>query len=433
MNPEENIEKKLYLCKYQVKSFVIMKDDEKIELDHSNILTVEYVNDYEFNLMAILKVTLRVDVRRRLWILKNKKEIVVKFEFDKFGMDTDIENPITSPEEVWNLEFSVHFNDEDEATDIKVLEERLALNESTDFNLNYIDEENYYETQNLLDIYLFNPKLLKASRKTVNRVYTNSTIQNVIGEILTQTKHKNVLMSKLENDEVYRELLLPANPAYKDLIYLDQYYGLYKKGALIYYDIDTLYILNSNGKVTAKREDEWTETSFMISTLDQSVPGNGMIRVQGENIFYPTITEMDINPQKFSISKNVELGSEAKMVVTDDVTINVYEADQSYIDERNERITFIKKENKYTGEVIKTRMEENECIIYINGDNLDINAFTPNKTFRVIFDEPLKHEKYGKNEYRLAYAYHYIKLETEHYMSSSHRIILKKSDDPEKE
>jgi hypothetical protein len=195
---------------------------------------------------------------------------------------------------------------------------------------------------------------------------------------------------------------------------------------MIYYDIDALYILNLNGKITAKREEEWVETYIRVPTIDLSIPGNGMIRIDGEERFYIVVTEDDVSPQKSSIGKNIETGSDVKLVVTDNTAIDVHEADQSYVDSRNETITYVTKENKYIGEVIKARMEENECIMYVNGMNLDINAFTPNKTFKFIFDETTKQDKYGNMKFRLAYTYHYIRLESENYMTSSHRIILKR-------
>lgn len=135
---------KKYLCKYQVKHFIIMNGDDKIEMDYSNILSIEYMNDYEFNIMALLKVSLRVDIRKKMWILKNKKNILVKFELGKIGRDIDNENYTTSTEDVWNLEFGVYFNDEDEAIDVGVMESRINLNEGEDFQANDKTGENYF-------------------------------------------------------------------------------------------------------------------------------------------------------------------------------------------------------------------------------------------------------------------------------------------------
>lgn len=424
----DDINTKRYLCTYQVRNLILMLNDEKIETDATNILSIEYLADYEFNIRAILKIVLRLDIRKKLWILKNKRDIICKFEFDKIGMDIDNEFFNTSPENIWNQEFSIYLNDDDESIDIKAMEERIARNEGSDFKSNDLETENYYESQNIVSLYLFNQKLLDASNKVYNEVYTENTIQQFVGRLLTETKHPKVLMSKCENDEIYKELLVPAFPAYKALIYLDQYYGLYKKGALIFYDIDTLYILNSAGsKVTAKRPDEWTETTFIVSRIDKSVPGNGMIRKEGEKVFYVSLSDADISTQKFTETNNEHLGSEAKVVITDDITVNIQDADQSYINQRNENIVYARKgDNKFNADIIKARMEENENIFYINGENFDMSAFTPNKIYQLVFDDTSKQERYGKFKYRLAYVYHFFLVESEGYMSASSRIALKK-------
>lgn len=418
---------KAYLCKYQIANLIFMLGDERIETDPSNILYIEKMDDYEFNIRAILKLTLRIDVRKKLWIMKNKRDIVCKFELNKIGIDTEVEEYVTAPESVWNQEFGIYFNDEDESIDIKALEERIEMNEGESFSSGKIDTENYFESQNMLDVYLFNQKLLNASQNIFNDVLTQNTMQQLVGRLLTLTKHKNVLISKFENDEVYTELLVPALSAYKALTYLEQYFGFYRKGAMIYYDVDILYILNTNGLLTAKRENEWPETTFMFTQLDNSTPGNGMIRKEGEKVFYVSVPDMQVNPQRFSNATNVTLGSEAKVVVTDDITIDIQDANQSFIDQRNEFITYQRKDdNKYSAEIMKTRMEENDCVLYINGDNLDMAAFTPNKTFQVVFEETSKQQKYGNFKYRLAYAYTMMKIESESFMTSSHRIMLKK-------
>jgi hypothetical protein len=279
----------------------------------------------------------------------------------------------------------------------------------------------------MIDIYLFDQKLLNASNLVFNNVFTEDLLQSCVSRILTETGHDRVLMSPFENDEVYEELLVPALPAFKALIYLDEYYGFYETGAMIFYDVDTLYILNTNGKITAKKVGEFPSTTVYVTSLDYSSPGNGMFRRDGEMSYYCSINEMNINPQCFSSSNNETLGSEAKYVVSDDTTINLSTANQSYTNQRNESISYTKKDdNKFISNIARARREENDCALYISAENLDIAAFTPNKEFQVVFDETAKQEKYGNYKYRLAYAYHYIKPVSGEYMDSSHRIVLKK-------
>jgi hypothetical protein len=418
---------KVFQVKYNIKHFIVMLGDERIEMRPANILTLEYICDYESAIFAILKAVLRVDVKKKIYMLKHKREIRIKIEIEKVGMDIEVENPETNPEALINQTFAAYFNDDDENSDGDNMDDRRELTDvgspTETEDLNY---ENYYESQNTLEIFLFSPDLLKASRVNFNQVYTSGTLQNVIGNMLTKSQHKQVLMSKLENYETYKELLLPSFPVFKNLLYLDQYFGLYKTGGLIFYDIDTLYILNTNGKVTAKRDDEWTETTFLIPTIEKGIPGCAMIRQPDEKIFYPTVTEKDINHQRTSIMRNVSVGSKTKIVLTDGTEITNLKADQQFIDSQTETVTYVKKENIFTESVLKARMEENDGQVFINGVNLDIGAFTPNKTFRMIYDDPIKNKKYS-GEYRLAYAYHIIKIESEEFSSSSHHIILKRT------
>lgn len=418
---------KIFLCKYKVKNLIIINGKDSMDMDPTNVLSVEYINDYENSLFAVLKIMLRVDIRKKMYMLTHKRNIKCKLELEKIGYDVDLENQITNPEPVISALFSVYFNDDDENIDPETLKKRLDMNVTdTSSNNQDMNDENYFESQNAIDIYLFNPALLKASRYLHNAVYTSGTLQNIIAHMLSVSKHDKVLMSRIENTEVYKELLLPANPTYKNLLYLDQYFGLYKTGAIIYYDIDVLYILNTNGKVTAKRKGEWIESSFLIPELEKGIPGSGMIRQPGENIFYLSVAEGDVNPQKTSIMKNVDAGSKVKLAMSDGTVINTVTSNQSYIDSPNTSISYVKKDNKYTGDVLQARMQENEAVIYISGNNLDINAFTPNKTFRIIYDEQSKYTKY-KGEYRLAYAYHCIKAESEQFSTATHHIILKKT------
>lgn len=420
---------KLFLCKYRVPTLVFMMNDQKILMDASNVLSIEKLDDYEFNLRSILKLSLRIDIRKKLWIMKNKRNIVCKFELDRVGIDNTSETFLTGSEEIWNEEFGIYFNDEEEASDTKVMEARIAKNEGTDFVANDIETENYFESQNILDVYLFNRSLLNASNNKFNDIMTEGVLQDFVGKLLTVTKHpRKVLISKFENDEVYKELLCPSLPAYKALSYLDQYYGFYKKGSIIYYDVDFLYIINANGKMTAKRDGEWSETTILAKTLDESSPGDGMLRKDGEKTFYISINDSNINPQNFANNTNANIGSEAKVVVTDDITIDMAEATQSYVDQRNEQIVYkTKGDNKYLSNMIKARMEENDCILYISGDNLDIDSFRPNKIYQIVFEETSKQQKYGKYKYRLAYSYVMLKAESEEYMKSSHRFVLKRA------
>lgn len=416
-----------YTCQYQVPALCFMLGDTKLAMDNTNILSIEIVDDYERNIRQILKVTIRIDIRKKLWIIKNKNKITCKFELDVIGRDPDDEEDVVDPSEVFNAQFGVYLNDDDDATDAEGIEEVIQEQEGEDFKENDLDEDGYYSGENSLDVYLFEKKSMTASSKTFNVVYTKANMATMVAFLLTKTGHKKVLMSPIENTKVYREMLVKNGKAYQGLAYLDQYYGLYKRGALIYYGTDTLYILNLNGKCTAWKKKEWKKTTFLVTSRANTTPGNGMVRKEKEKVYYVNLPEDNISPQKVSISKNAKYGSAAKIIISDSTTVETIKADQSYMNQRNEEIIYSKKDdNRYTSTMIKARMEENECIMYISGDGFDIRAFNPNKEFNIVFEDPTKQKKYGSYYYRIAYAYHYILPEDGDSMKSSHQIILKR-------
>ena len=418
---------KIICFKYQVPNLVLMLKDTSIQLDPSNIMMITKVDDYEMNVRAMLKIRVRIDIRRKLWILKNKRDIVCKFELNRVGYDSDMENTITGTEHVFNNEFGIYLSDDDEALDTETMESSLETSSGDSFATNNLSTEDYFESDNVMDLYLFDSSLMNASKKIYNEVISSGIMQDIVARVLTATGHKKVLMSRIENDEVYEELLIPQLPAYKALLYLDEYYGLYKKGSIIFYDVDKLYILNTNGKLTAKAKKEWSETVLLVTSSHNSTPSNGVVRKPEEEINYVSIGEEQIAPQNPSLLKNEKYGAEAKIVVTDSTDINIEDADTSVMNQRNEFFVYTKKDdNKYAATMLKARMEENGAILYVQGENFDINAFTPNKVYTVIYEETTKQKRYGKSHYRLAYDSHIIYVNTEEYMSCQHRIVLKR-------
>ena len=60
------------IVEYSIEDFILLKDDEKIELNFTNVILIDYLNDYENNIMPLIQIKIKVDVRKYRWILKNK-------------------------------------------------------------------------------------------------------------------------------------------------------------------------------------------------------------------------------------------------------------------------------------------------------------------------------------------------------------------------
>lgn len=56
---------KIYACKYSVPSLIFMIGDTKVEMNSTNILSIEKIDDYEQNLRSVVKLSLRLDLRQK--------------------------------------------------------------------------------------------------------------------------------------------------------------------------------------------------------------------------------------------------------------------------------------------------------------------------------------------------------------------------------
>ena len=416
---------KSYSCKYRIGTLALMLPDNELILDYSNIVSIEKIDNYDSFTRSRLRLVLRLDIRQKIWILKYKDEIVCKFELDKSGLNTEGESFITGDEMCWNEDFRIYLNDDDASIDVELLESSIVSSGGGEFNASNIHDNSYFESDNLLEINLFNQELVDNSNKTVNEVFTSGLLQNMVAELLTETDHE-ILMSPVENSTVYEELLIPKMKVYQALIYLDQSYGLYKTGAMLYYDVDIAYLLNTCEDVTAKREDEWPECTFLVSDFSGTIPGGAMIRKQEEEMYYINVDEQNVVPKKLSATDNETVGSIVNVVTTDTTEVDRIDVDSEVISQPNEVTIYIKKDdNKFFGTILKARMEENESVLYVTLINTDITAFTPNKRYNFIFSDVTRQAAYGSHKYRLAFAYHLINGEAQSYMESFHKLIFK--------
>lgn len=427
----------MYYAKYQVPTLIFMMENDKIELNPSNIQSIEYMNNYDFNIMPVIKITLRIDLRQRIWILRNKKNIQVKFQVDRIGISTETGKIISNPAALWNQVFNLYLSDSDDSVDVGSLESRLNANDDSSIDVENtgkteIFEENYYESQHILDVYLLDKQLMDASRYSFNAVYSEATIQQMVAHMLTQSGHKKVLMGKMQNDEIYKEVLLPVNPVFRNLLFLDQYYGMYESGAVIYYDNDTLYILDSGNVSSAKADGEMTNITIMVNGDSSAMPGHGMVLKSSNDSYYISTRASDVKFGNSNDTSMAGLGSTSQIIVQDTSDIE-NQQDTTTTPVNGEKdgdtgalTTFIKDNHKYISSIIETRKGEKSSSVHLTLSDVDIGIFKPNRIVQFVFTDEKMQTKYAENKYRIVYAYHYIKLAGELYMDAGTHVILRK-------
>lgn len=422
-----------FIVKYFIKNltFTLKEKNDSLTLEFPSIISFEYLLNVEQNLMSVIKITLRLNLSKKTWIIRNRKDLEVIFNVAKYKYPQDNTDGEPYGDLVFEGKYIPLFTESSTSTDSSL----IAETEKSDYDsVDQIAEENYNSGEEVMDIYLFKEKILKSSRISCNLVATKDTLQNIVGALLTKTHHKKVLMNKFQNEEEYIEMLIPENPLYRCLLYLDQYYGFYKAGAIIFYDQEQLYILDSSMKEPPKVEDEITNVNILVDSLSLTTPLRGIVEKENDEDKYFCISESEINSVKSSWINESDYGSKLYMNIIDpeddkenDEKNNLLISDIEYIGKkRMRRYHNIEHENKYAKETLDARMNENESAMFINAMNIDVDYLKPNKLFTLIFSNAKKQAVFSDCKYRLAFAHTLFSQEDNLAFIANHRLMIKK-------
>lgn len=218
---------------------------------------------------------------------------------------------------------------------------------------------------------------LNVSKAIVNAILTSANMTTAVSYVMSQAGVTNMLMSPLDNNESYRELVLLPQPLIPQLKYLNSFYGFYKEGAQIFFDIDSGYILRNTHACTAYRSRE--VTTVVITLYDTSTP-NSMN--SGSFIDRPALTAyLGVNAGRYSIedrskSSGQYLGSDS-MIIDNDGNISGSSGTST-------NVLTTKNHNKFYKDEISLRMEELSHILILTCYNVDMRLFKPNKCFKVV-------------------------------------------------
>lgn len=413
-----------YLCRYQA-TIVFMCNGTNIKMLPENIISIEKIDNFDYDIRSCIRVKLHIDTRKKLWMMKNLKDLKCKFELSYVRQDTDGLDPTKGGAIIWDSVFSVYFTETGINEDVASMEQTMGVNEDNQHPIQDLDNESYWE-RTILDVYLYETRCLQCSKKVVNRVFQSANLQNIIAELATEVGQGNIYMTKLDNQATYSNFCVRAFPFATALAYLDSYYGFYTCGSQIYYDVDKLYILKANGKNTAKVKDEWVDTVFLITTRNLAVPGNGMVSKPEQKVYYINITEENLAPQDTSLLTAASEGSSIQVISADIGTSQTVSGGTESIG-KVESTKYIRgKDNVFYASTAQARLEENENVEKITVENADLRAFGLNKTIKLVFEEPEKQKKYGNNRYRLSYASHLLRAESDQYMICRSGLVLKR-------
>lgn len=225
---------------------------------------------------------------------------------------------------------------------------------------------------------------LLASKNIVNDVIQSCNLTTAIAYILNKSGIKKVLMSKLDNTLNYNEFLLLPIPLANQLRYMNSFYGFYKNGAQIFFDLDCLYILNNTAKCTAWRKQELTQVVFDIEK-----PNDGKDAMSGsyvddeEKLIHIKVSKDEIEMIDSSTTSDNIQGNNSIYINTNQGSSTKLTSTNQQLGNGNYNIKMSSVLNPYVSSEAELRTRETMGMFNLMLSNIDISIISPNKEFKM--------------------------------------------------
>ena len=442
--------------RYVIKKLLFQSGKTKINIRPDLVMGLEIREDYLENLYPIIKIDVNMSAKTYYKIKKLKNKCTVSLILRKFKTEIDEYDPDTMTSDITTDCIKSNFilimdeqtddmqkgvrdeHNKDDFTEVvedpdDTFEEEIdpdtgAPVADTAIKTEYYDDdEDNSQVDNLMSFYLF--QNTDSIRKNVNQVFKNCTVADAITFLLNKAELNNVLMAQPDNTKRYEAFYIPPMSITKALMFIDSYYGIYKKGTIFYKGLKHFYIMPyaTANPVSANKEHE---VVYIVVPKTLSSSDSGQSTQLGQ--FQKSIEKT--SKQKKKNAKNSKTTSQSSNNIEYSKVYYVI-GDYNTLDIRSESITNNYLEgsdsteiNSYTGKKTKasanaktrskvvTSIEENHTlngftasmkaakakaeslIIAIRTGNVDISWFTPNKTYKMWFEEESYNKKYGKSK-----------------------------------
>lgn len=402
--------------KYKITEFYIIVDGKEDKFPVERITDFRIEHYFEDASFPIFKMELVMEPSRYYKIIKNKSNVRFKLRVQMYYTSRNDENDKSLLRDVINSTFCI-YTDED-SDDYEEDLKRLA---GTQDDINQLDKLN-----NVVDLYLFKD-IVSGIRSSFNVILNNCTMCTAVTYLLYKAGVKNVLMSPFENTSVYGTLLLPPQSIEKQLKFLNNNYGFYKKGAIVYFGLLHNYVLNYKGGCTAWYKKEWKETVIYVLEKSNNMSFlSGAIIKPDEERYYYNASPSAISVSSNTVSTNVIQGTDADVIDMRNYSTISSSSGAKTSGKTNSKAIFNTRSNKYLAETFAAQQKANSTVISIVLENLNIESFNPNKSISVIFENTSLNSKY-KGTYRVANAiYNFTPTSNDYALTAA--LVLKKVD-----
>lgn len=367
--------------RYVVSEFKAMMGSEIIEFDPGKIRDLSMEKDYEHDLFPILRIVVITTQARYRHILQNKDTVKFKFRLQKYSRMLHDPNTESMKSDYINGTYVI-FTD-DKTPDLS--ENVVKLKAKTDdVEGEYLPQDDYEA-----EFYLFREDFVKNARTLCHGIM-RCNLETAVAWLCTKAGINKLLMAKMDNRNSYDPLIIPEQSFIDCINFLDNWYGFYKNGSIIFFDFDAFYLLNYTSKTTTWKPGEVTEGIIFVldETISEEQYSMQLIR-QGDTKHYVTTGHNFVDVMDTTSVQDVLGGS----------NIEVIDASSSSTSTGSSggKNTKVMRTSQPTFEttIYTARMKTNKKVINVALGSIDLDIISPNKKFNFVFENTKLNSTYG--------------------------------------
>lgn len=369
--------------RYQIRLFILFSDDSIMSIEPERVTSIEIENMYETGKLPVFKLSILVEPSDFFKIIKDKNDVQFQVRVQKYGINLKTRKK-TLVKDIINDTFGLLIDENPEDLE-------LELRKRKNDNKHKIEN-----VTNIMDIYLFKKEIVSGISQPSNIIVRNTTLPSLVTQLLYQAGCRKVLMSPFDNITEYDRILLPPQSIYDNIKWLDNYYGFYKTGSMIFFGLDKTYVLKYGPTCTAWLSNEYTDTTILISqNAKESESSAGMVERNGECQNYINGGTASIQIINNILGIKLSVGSDASFINSSINEIknvkNEYDVgiDGKYNYINNHSV------NPYLDTTYEQRIKSEEVVINMSLVEYDYSSLEPNKRINLVFEDQALSNKYN--------------------------------------
>lgn len=363
------------------------------QLEDRNIIKISVAKDFRSNIYPVVYLQLALSDKDYYYIKENKNSVKFLVKVNSYLVDDvgTLEEFLSRKRpymknNIMSMMFRGYFDDVSPFTELKINEDNVLKDDSSDLKL--------------LEMYLFSEEDLEKNKIDCNYVLNDANIFDAIIHSCNKVGITNLIMLPPDNEEEYKQIISPPVKLKQSISFLQENYGVYNNGILLFHDFNKTYIIPKYLKEAVVEKDECKSVYILLNEKDGN---NANLNISSyydssKNIFVintinnVTITDnSNLNKEIVGDSLNViDISNiENKNI---DLELNSYSSNSNTIKQKN-LINY--NNNSYIVEEYKSELQNSQININLNLINVDISYLGPNKEIVLIFENSDTENKYG--------------------------------------